>query len=70
MEQQISLFALNMVEEVELIYKTKVKPSERPANGCYELLKLPYPFQFTLLYQVINGRFGDLKKRTDFLNFI
>lgn len=43
MEQQMSLFALNMVAEVELVYKTKVKPSERPlvksAKDCYELLR-------------------------------
>lgn len=45
MEQQMSLFALNMVAKVELVYKTKVKPSERrplvkPAKDCYELLRL------------------------------
>jgi DNA repair protein RadC len=44
MEQQMSLFALNMVAEVELVYKTKVKPSERPlvksSKDCYELLRL------------------------------
>jgi DNA repair protein RadC len=46
MEQQMSLFALNMVAEVELVYKTKVKPSERPlvksAKDCYELLRLTW----------------------------
>ena len=35
-----------MVAEVELVYKTKVKPSERPlvksAKECYELLKLTW----------------------------
>jgi DNA repair protein RadC len=43
MEQQMSLFALKMVAEVELVYKTKVKPSERPlvktAKDCYEILR-------------------------------
>jgi len=46
MEQQRNLFALNMVAEVELVYKTKVKPSERPlvksAKECYELLRLTW----------------------------
>jgi len=46
MEQQMNLFALNMVAEVELVYKTKVKPSERPlvksAKDCYELLRLTW----------------------------
>ena len=35
-----------MVSEVKLIYKNKVKPSERPlvksAKKCYELLRLPW----------------------------
>jgi DNA repair protein RadC len=39
----MSLFALKMVAEVELVYKTKVKPSERPlvktAKDCYEILR-------------------------------
>jgi DNA repair protein RadC len=43
MEQLMNLSALNMVSEVELVYKNKVKPSERPlvksAKECYELLK-------------------------------
>lgn len=43
MEQTNNLFAMNMVAEVELVYKTKVKPSERPvvksAKECYELLR-------------------------------
>lgn len=42
----MNLFALNMVAEVELVYKTKVKPSERPlvksAKDCYELLRLTW----------------------------
>ena len=42
MEQLMSLSALNMVSEVELVYKNKVKPSERPlvksAKECYHLL--------------------------------
>ena len=46
MEQLMNLFALNMVAEVELVYKTKVKPSERPlvksAKDCYELLRLTW----------------------------
>lgn len=46
MEQQMSLFALTMVAEVELVYKTKVKPSERPSvkssKDCYELLRLTW----------------------------
>ena len=44
MEQLMNLSALNMVSEVELVYKNKVKPSDRPliksAKECYELLKL------------------------------
>jgi DNA repair protein RadC len=43
MEQPISLSELNMVSEVELVYKNKVKPSERPlvksSKECYELLR-------------------------------
>ena len=46
MEQLMNLSALNMVSEVELIYKNKVKSSERPvvksAKECYELLKLTW----------------------------
>jgi DNA repair protein RadC len=46
MEQQMNLSELNMVAEVELIYKTKVKPSERPlvksSKDCYELLRLTW----------------------------
>ena len=46
MEQLMNLSALNMVSEVELVYKNKVKPSERPlvksAKECYELLKLTW----------------------------
>jgi DNA repair protein RadC len=46
MEQLMNLFALSMAAEVELVYKTKVKPSERPlvksAKDCYELLRLTW----------------------------
>ena len=46
MEQLMNVSALNMVSEVELVYKKKVKPSERPlvksAKECYELLKLTW----------------------------
>ena len=60
MEQQMSLFALNMVAEVELVYKSKVKPSERPlvksAKECYQLLlqtwdenKIEFVEQFKLV---------------------
>ena len=46
MEPQTNLSALNMVSEVKLINKNKVKPSERPliksAKGCYELLRLTW----------------------------
>ena len=46
MEQLMNLSELNMVSEVELIYKNKVKPSERPlvksVKECYELLKLTW----------------------------
>ena len=42
MEQLMNLSVLNMVAEVELVYKNKVKPSERPivksSKECYELL--------------------------------
>ena len=42
MEPQMSLSELNMVSEVELVYKNKVKLSERPlvksAKECYQLL--------------------------------
>ena len=42
MEQQMSLSELNMVSEVELVYKSKVKPSERPqvksSKESYNLL--------------------------------
>lgn len=42
MEQVIDLSVLNTVAEVELIYKSKVKPSERPqiksSKDCYRLL--------------------------------
>jgi DNA repair protein RadC len=42
MEQVMDLSVLNTVSEVELIYKSKVKPSERPqvktSKDCYQLL--------------------------------
>ena len=42
MEQLMDLSVLNTVSEVELIYKSKVKPTERPQvktpNDCYQLL--------------------------------
>ena len=34
MENEMNLSALKMVAEVELIYKSKVKPSERPQIKC------------------------------------
>lgn len=44
MENVQDLSLLNTVAEVELIYKTTVKPSQRPqlktSNDCYQLLKL------------------------------
>ncbi|HEY5408351.1 MAG TPA: hypothetical protein VIJ92_14755 [Ginsengibacter sp.] len=60
MERQMNLFALNVEAEVELVYKTKVKQSERPlvksAKDCYELLsiiereKLLLPMQRKFLF--------------------
>jgi DNA repair protein RadC len=42
MEQLMNLSELNTVSEVELVYKNKVKPSERPliksVKECYQLL--------------------------------
>ena len=42
MENVMNLSVLNKVAEVELIYKSKVKPSERPqvktSKDCYQLL--------------------------------
>ncbi len=42
MEQLMNLSGLNMVAEVELVYKNKIKPSERPlvksSKECYQLL--------------------------------
>lgn len=42
MEQQMNLLALHTVAEVELIYKSKVKASQRPilksSRECYDLL--------------------------------
>ena len=44
MENVQNLSLLNTVAEVELIYKTTVKPSQRPqlktSNDCYQILKL------------------------------
>ncbi len=46
MEQLMNLSELNLVSEIALIYKNKVKPSERPlvksAKECYELLRLTW----------------------------
>ena len=43
MESAKDLSVLNTVAEVQLIYKSKVKPSERPqirsSKDCYEILK-------------------------------
>jgi len=43
MESVKDLSVLNTVAEVQLIYKSKVKPSERPqirsSKDCYEILK-------------------------------
>jgi DNA repair protein RadC len=60
MEQLLNLNALKTVAEVELIYKTKVKPSERPlvssSSKCYQLLlqtwdenKIDFVEQFKVL---------------------
>jgi DNA repair protein RadC len=42
MEQGINLSVLNIVTEIELVYRSKVKPSERPqiksSLDCYRLL--------------------------------
>jgi DNA repair protein RadC len=42
MEKVMNLSVLNIVAEVELVYKSKVKPSERPliksSKECYDLL--------------------------------
>lgn len=44
MEQLMNVSVLKTVAEVELIYKSKVKPSESPmvksSKDCYELLRL------------------------------
>ena len=46
MENVQNLSFLNTVAEVELVYKTVVKPSQRPqcktSKDCYELLKLTW----------------------------
>jgi DNA repair protein RadC len=60
MEQLLNLAALSAVAEVELIYKSKVKPSERPlvnsSSKCYQLLlqtwdenKIDFVEQFKVL---------------------
>ena len=60
MEQLLNLTALTTVAEVELIYKSKVKPSERPlvnsSSKCYQLLlqtwdenKIDFVEQFKVL---------------------
>ena len=60
MEQTMKVSVLNQVAEVELIYKTKVKPSQRPAiktsKDCYDLLlqnwdenKIEFVEQFKIL---------------------
>ena len=38
MEPQMSLSELNMVSEVELVYKNKVNPSERPFGKICEAM--------------------------------
>ena len=46
MEKIQNLSLLNTVAEVELVYKTTVKPSQRPqlktSKDCYEVLKLTW----------------------------
>jgi DNA repair protein RadC len=60
MEQLLNLDALTTVAEVELIYKSRVKPSERPlvnsSGKCYQLLlqtwdenKIDFVEQFKVL---------------------
>lgn len=60
MENVMNLSVLNTVAEVELIYKSKVKPSERPqvktSKDCYQLLlqtwdenKLEFVEQFKVI---------------------
>ncbi len=60
MEKTMNLAALTTVAELELIYKTKVKPSERPlvtsSKNCYSLLlqtwdenKIDFVEQFKVL---------------------
>jgi DNA repair protein RadC len=60
MEQLLNLDALTTVAEVELVYKSKVKPSERPlvssSDKCYQLLlqtwdenKIDFVEQFKVL---------------------
>ena len=38
MEQLMNLSELNMVSEIELVYKNKVKPSERPFGKICEAM--------------------------------
>lgn len=46
MENVLNFSRVNMVAEVELVYKSKVKASERPqiktSKDCYDLLKLTW----------------------------
>lgn len=60
MEQLMNLSALTTVAEIELVYKSKVKPSERPlvnsSSKCYQLLlqtwdenKIDFVEQFKVL---------------------
>jgi len=46
MESVLNIEVLNIVAEVELIYKSKVKASQRPqvktSKDCYEILKLKW----------------------------
>jgi DNA repair protein RadC len=60
MEQLMNVSALTTVAEIELVYKSKVRPSERPlinsSRNCYELLlqtwdenKIDFVEQFKVL---------------------
>ena len=60
MEQQANLSALNMVSEVKLIYKNKVKPSKgtliKSAKECYKLLRLTWDenkIEFVAQFKVV-----------------
>jgi DNA repair protein RadC len=67
MEQQINQQKLHMVEEVTLVYRTKIKPSERPkitnSQTTYELLvshwdpnTIELQEEFKVLYLNRSGR--------------